>query len=168
MAMLPHITVALWLSRLVPWWSRTEPCLDMLVGRLSWMHVLPGDDEHMKLAMPIVPCQVPVPHPPACRAALRGLPRPVTQQAGTMFPSPPAAFPQQLLPQPAEGAQPPTPGCAGSPSPGWQSSCYAADLSQRPDHGDRYYKTHLHQRTRGAAEDCLACWLPAPQSIFPD
>lgn len=85
-----------------------------------------------------------------------------------MFPSPQtAAFPQQLLSKPAKGAQPPTPGCAGSPSPGWQSGCYASDPDQCPDCRDRYHKTQQHEQTHGTAEDCLACWLPPPKSIFP-
>ena len=84
------------------------------MGRWSWMRILPGDDLHTKLAMPIIPRQVTVrprpthlPADPCCEVSITL----VTQQAGTAFPSPQtAAFPQDLLSKPAKGAQPPTRG----------------------------------------------------------
>lgn len=40
--------------------------LEMLVGRCSWLCILPGDDLHTELAMPIGPSQVTIPPCPTC------------------------------------------------------------------------------------------------------
>lgn len=59
-------TVTSWLSRQVLWWSRSDPCPGGICGQVLLAVLLPGDDLHTELAMPVGPSQVTV-HPcPTC------------------------------------------------------------------------------------------------------